>query len=202
MRARNVLTLVLSLYFQRFFPVTKTWGDDCTHHPPPHLKSRGCIHIPHRYLRSWIPGKEPYDKKIEWVSYVHICRSIHESMYVSENVFVWNLHFRPVQPSTQGTGVIFLEGRVEVNFNGQWGTVWWRLLGQCGCNSGLQAVGVHWISHGQCRGVWRGERTYLLDNVQCSSSSVSLDTCSHSGFGDHNCDHSKDAGVVCSLRKT
>ena len=37
-----------------------------------------------------------------------------------------------------------------------------------------------------------------LDNLGCTSSDVMLSTCSHSGFGIHNCVHSEDVAVSCS----
>ena len=37
----------------------------------------------------------------------------------------------------------------------------------------------------------------FLDDVGCSGSELNLIDCTHSPFGAHNCDHSKDAGVAC-----
>ena len=42
-----------------------------------------------------------------------------------------------------------------------------------------------------------GAGAILLDNVRCSGHEQYLVDCSHSAFGVHNCDHSKDAGVGC-----
>ena len=36
-----------------------------------------------------------------------------------------------------------------------------------------------------------------LDNVLCSGDEHALLDCSFPSFGDHNCDHSEDAGVIC-----
>ena len=37
-----------------------------------------------------------------------------------------------------------------------------------------------------------------LDDVQCNGSESILTNCSHRGVGVHNCNPSKDAGVICS----
>ena len=41
-----------------------------------------------------------------------------------------------------------------------------------------------------------------MDNVQCMGSEETLDNCSFSGWGVHNCNHSiNDAGIVCANSK-
>ena len=37
-----------------------------------------------------------------------------------------------------------------------------------------------------------------LDDVRCTLYDRYLSLCSHNGWGNHNCDHSEDAGVACS----
>ena len=43
----------------------------------------------------------------------------------------------------------------------------------------------------------QGGGPILLDDVACTASDTSLVTCSSSGIGTHNCNHTKDAGVRC-----
>jgi len=44
-----------------------------------------------------------------------------------------------------------------------------------------------------------GEGVILLDNVYCTGTESSILDCGHQGLGNHNCQHSEDAGVVCDV---
>ena len=89
-------------------------------------------------------------------------------------------------------------GRVEVQYNGTWGTIcgdYWDLqdadvvCNQLGYDGALRAV--RYAAFG------RGTGQIWLDDVQCVGNERSISHCSHSGLGVHNCGHYKDAGVVC-----
>ncbi|XP_028267902.1 putative DMBT1-like protein [Parambassis ranga] len=99
-----------------------------------------------------------------------------------------------------GSGSTWCSGRVEIFHNGSWGTVCddgWDLndaqavCRQLDCGTALSAP--HSASFGQ------GTAKIWLDDVDCSGSERSLLVCRHKRLGKHNCGHSKDAGVICSV---
>ena len=44
-----------------------------------------------------------------------------------------------------------------------------------------------------------GSGPIWLDDVSCAGSESELLECPHNGIGNHNCDHSEDASVRCSV---
>lgn len=42
-----------------------------------------------------------------------------------------------------------------------------------------------------------GEGPIWLDDVDCTGSEDSIFDCNHTGFGEHNCGHAEDVGIVC-----
>lgn len=95
------------------------------------------------------------------------------------------------------------EGRVEVYYQRRWGTICddlWskedadiicRMLGYpASVKATIEA------SYGPGSGpIW-------LDNVRCRGHEKSIKECSHQGWGNSNCRHSEDAGVVCAPKPT
>ncbi|XP_028395740.1 deleted in malignant brain tumors 1 protein-like [Dendronephthya gigantea] len=89
-------------------------------------------------------------------------------------------------------------GRVEIFYNGKWGTIcddqWDIKDAQVVCRQlGYQEV----FASLQGKLVPSGSGQIWLDNVRCSGNEQNLASCSHRGWGVHNCRHSEDAGVNC-----
>ena len=89
-------------------------------------------------------------------------------------------------------------GRVEVKFNGTWGTVCddtWDisdpnvLCRELGFSGALSAPCCATYGEGLGR-IW-------LDGVNCAGSEASLLDCPHDGWGNHNCRHKEDANILC-----
>ncbi|XP_064388263.1 uncharacterized protein LOC135336419 isoform X3 [Halichondria panicea] len=92
-----------------------------------------------------------------------------------------------------------LEGRVEICFNGQWGTVcddsWGNNDATVVCrqvghsDQGARAFQSAFFGQGDC--------PILLDDVSCNGNEERLESCGSRGYEVHNCGHHEDAGVRC-----
>jgi len=97
-------------------------------------------------------------------------------------------------------GSSYNEGRVEVNYNGEWGTVCddgWDstdagvVCRQLGFGSSGTAIG--------SAGFGQGSGSIWINGVTCTGDELTLASCGHLGVGiTGNCNHSEDAGVRCS----
>jgi len=96
-------------------------------------------------------------------------------------------------------GSSYNEGRVEVNYNGKWGTV---------CDDGWDDVDAGVVcrqlgfgSSGtaiRSAGFGQGSGSIWLDNVMCTGNESTLASCGHLGVNvTRNCSHSENARVNC-----
>ena len=91
-------------------------------------------------------------------------------------------------------------GRVEIYRSGVWGTVcddnWTIINAQVVCRQ----LGYESSSASVDFNVPPGTGPIVMDNVNCSDSQNNILMCSHSGLGNHNCDHTEDVGVTCGVQ--
>uniref|UniRef100_A0A6Q2X3N2 Lysyl oxidase homolog n=1 Tax=Esox lucius TaxID=8010 RepID=A0A6Q2X3N2_ESOLU len=94
------------------------------------------------------------------------------------------------------------EGRVEVFYNGEWGTV-------CDDDFSIHSAQVVCRELGYLEAVsWspsskygKGEGRIWFDNVQCTGKEKTLALCTSNGIGVSDCKHTEDVGVVCSDKR-
>ena len=89
-------------------------------------------------------------------------------------------------------------GRVEVFYNGTWGTICdnsWDLQDANVVCRQLGFEGALLVYDAAAFG--QGTDQIWLDGIKCVGDETSISECSHDGWGVNNCGHSEDAGVVC-----
>ena len=90
------------------------------------------------------------------------------------------------------------DGRLEVCYLGQWGTVCDDLFGDLDAQVACRQLGFNSTrASAQQFAFGSGTGQIWLDNVQCRGVENRLVDCVHNGFGEHNCFHFEDAGIAC-----
>ena len=109
----------------------------------------------------------------------------------------------PIVARLQGPSIDNGIGRVEVFYQERWGTVCDDSWDMNDANVVCRQLGYKYaVRVLQKSAVPDGSGQIWLDDVHCTGSEKKLSSCSHNGWGNHNCDHSKDAGVECSSTGT
>ncbi|XP_071797061.1 uncharacterized protein [Asterias amurensis] len=104
-------------------------------------------------------------------------------------------------------GSVPSEGRVEVFYDGKWGTVcedFWDIRDMNVVCRQLGFSGA-WYSSSSSSSLEPSDVSdfgdevgqILMDDVQCGGNEERLQDCAFRGWGVHNCDHSQDASVTC-----
>ena len=99
-------------------------------------------------------------------------------------------------------GSSYNEGRVEVNYDGEWGTV---------CDNGWDYndanVVCRQLGYSSAATIYsnahfgQGSGPILLEDITCTGNELTLSSCGHLGFGiTRSCTHFEDAGVRCHSR--
>ena len=91
------------------------------------------------------------------------------------------------------------EGRLEIFYDGQWGTIcnngWDMNNTRVACHQLGYRYGVRVLQSWQ---VEQGPFRIWLDDLACTGSEDSLAMCPHKGWGSHTCHFFQNVGIECS----
>ena len=96
-------------------------------------------------------------------------------------------------------GIYDNEGRVEVFIDNQWGTICDSLWSIEDANVVCRQLNYSGADLVQVAGQFgRGRGDIMFTNMQCTGMERNLSTCQYDQVNDIRCDHSRDAGVICT----
>ena len=95
-------------------------------------------------------------------------------------------------------GGTWYEGRVEVYYNNQWGTIcddsWDMVDATVACKQLGYPLA---LAFKQSAYFGQGSNRIWLDNVACTGSETRVHSCSSNSWGSNDCSHSEDVGIIC-----
>ncbi|XP_077184239.1 galectin-3-binding protein [Paroedura picta] len=95
----------------------------------------------------------------------------------------------------------FNEGRVEIFYAGQWGTICDDNWDMADANVVCRSLGFPGATEVKTSAAFgEGSGPIVLDDITCIGTETSLTQCTSGGWLNHNCGHGEDAGVVCTNR--
>ncbi|XP_071798713.1 scavenger receptor cysteine-rich domain-containing group B protein-like isoform X2 [Asterias amurensis] len=96
-------------------------------------------------------------------------------------------------------GLTDFEGRVEIYYQGSWGTICDDQWDNNDATVVCQQLGYLGTAVAKTEAFFgEGTGDIVLDDVDCVGTESFLGRCQAKPLGDHNCGHGEDAGVVCS----
>jgi len=96
-----------------------------------------------------------------------------------------------------GEGAAANQGRLEVYHAGEWGTVCDDRFGSEDAAVVCRQLG---YSHGmavETSNFAEGSGRIWLDEVACTGTEKQLEDCQHNSWGENDCSHSEDVGIIC-----
>ncbi len=129
---------------------------------------------------------------------------MHIYVYACISFLAIDIDIAAEQPSISlrlANGTSVMEGRLEVQYNGEWGTVceidWDKRDAEVACRQlGFQyaARSTSSVEFGE------GSGRIMISSLGCIGSESNLLECEHGGLGFTPCSHRNDVGLVCSSK--
>ena len=90
------------------------------------------------------------------------------------------------------------DGRLELCYLDQWGTICGDLFGDLDAQVACRQLGLNTNqAAAQFSSFSSGTGLIWLDDIQCRGIEDRLVDCVHNGFGEHDCNHWRDVGIIC-----
>lgn len=96
-------------------------------------------------------------------------------------------------------GATSYQGRVEIFYDGVWGTICHDHWEMPEANVVCRQLGFERASEAlRSAAFGEGSGVIWMDNVNCTGSETAITHCKHNGWRTTDCTHKQDAGVICT----